>query len=903
MADRRPSPEKLLEKINEEKSLQRGKLKIYLGAAPGVGKTHTMMQDALAKRERSLDVIAGVVESHGRKEIDAMLQSFEILPRRIVDYHGKPLLEFDLDAALRRSPSLILIDEMAHMNIPGLRHAKRWQDIKELLDRGIDVYTTLNVQHIESLNDIIAQIIGIRVRETVPDSMLGLADTIELVDLAPDDLLRRLQDGKVYIPAQAELASQHFFRKGNLIALRELALRFTAERVDEQVLQHRHGEGIEQTWPTVERLLVCIGHDVGSNKVIRAARRMATGLHAAWIAVHVEAPRMNFTEQQRNIAIQNLRLAEQLGAETRILTGVDVVKEIITFARHHNVTKIVIGKRLRSRWREIIANSLAFELVRHSGEIDVYIIRSDDKGAAPPEQPIPIKRKGSLLDYAFAFITTTITTLINLLIFPYVGMVGLSNLVMIFLVGVVIVALRGKLLGPSILASALSSLSFTYFFVTPRFTFSMTDIQYVLTFGIMMMVAQIISHLTILNRQQAEIAYLGEQRTAALHALTRQLASTRGITKLLEIAMRYISEVFDSEVLALLSENGVLKIRASSSTKKMLNAKELGVAQWVYDLGQIAGLGTDTLPFSDSLYVPLHGSQVIVGVLKIRPRQSELLLIPEQLHLLEACANQIALALEVDRLQEKARQTTIAIETERLRAALFSSLSHELQNPLAVIVRLINKLTKKTGSLDEAETEQSVKNLYHEAERLNRLINNLLQITQLEEGKVQLHKKLYSIDEIIKTTLNRIEKKLNNKFCIIQIAENLPFVPFDKVLLEQVLVNLIENAILYSPLDTPIEISASLQEGYVLLSVGDHGPGLMVADIQKVFDKFYRGEKPKEESGAGLGLSVCQSIIKAHGGNIWAENRTDGGAIFYFVLPLRESSVSAIGDQSEGASE
>jgi two-component system sensor histidine kinase KdpD len=890
----RPSPEKLLAQIKEE-SQRRGKLKIYLGAAPGVGKTHTMLQDALAKREQGLDVLAGVVESHGRKEIDVMLQNFEILPRRIVDYHGRPLLEFDLDEAFRRAPSLIMIDEMAHMNVPGLRHAKRWQDIKELIDRGIDVYTTLNVQHIESLNDIIAQIIGIRVRETVPDSMLVLADTIELVDLPPDDLLRRLQEGKVYIPAQAELASQHFFRKGNLIALRELALRFTAERVDEQVLLHRRGEGIEQTWPTVERLLVCIGYDEGSSKVIRAARRMATGLHAAWIAVHVEAPRISFSEQQRNTAIQNLRLAEQLGAETRILTGVDIVKEIIAFARHHNVTKIVIGKRLRSRWRELVFKSLAFELIRNSGEIDVYIIRSDERESSP-SKPTPIKRKGSFLAYSFALVITAFSTVINLFLFPIVGAAGLSNLVMIFLVGVVIVALRGKLLGPSILASVLSSLSFTYLFVSPRFSFSVTDIQYVLTFVIMMMVAQIISHLTILNRQQAEIAYLGEQRTAALHALTRQLASTRGTSKLLEIAMRYISEVFDSEVLALLFENGELKVRAASSTKKTLNAKDLGVAQWVYDLGQIAGLGTDTLPFSDSLYVPLHGSHGTVGVLKIRPRQSELLLIPEQLHLLEACANQIALALEVDRLQEQARETEIAIETERLRTALFNSLSHELQNPLAVIVRLINKLTKKSSSLNETEMQQSVKHLYREAEHLNRLINNLLQITQLDEGKVQLHKKLYSIDEIIKTTLRRIEKKLNNKLCVFDIPPNLPLVPFDKVLMEQVFVNLIENAILYSPLETPIEISASLEENVVLLSVADHGPGLMMKDIEKVFEKFYRGEKPKKESGAGLGLSVCQSILKAHGGKIWAENRLDGGAIFYFILPLQDQIDSSISE-------
>ena len=887
MPENRPNPDKLIARLKEEDMQQRGRLKIYLGASPGVGKTYSMLQDAFARREQGLDVVAGVVESHGRKEIDALLHNIEILPRRIVDYHGKPLLEFDLDAALNRGAGLILIDEMAHMNVPGLRHAKRWQDIKELLDRGMDVYTTLNVQHIESLNDVIAQIIGIRVRETVPDSMLVLADTIELVDLSPDDLLKRLQEGKVYIPAQAELATQHFFRKGNLIALRELALRFMAERVDEQVLSHRKGQGIEQTWPTMERLLVCIGPDVSSSKVIRAARRMATGLHAPWIAIHVETPRLNFSEAQRANLIQNLRLAEQLGAETRVLTGLDITKEIILFAREHNVTKIVIGKRNRSRWRTLLYRGLADELIWGSGEIDIYIIRSgnDNETAAPVTAAS--KHKFPFLTYTFATAMVLLMTALNFLIRPYAGISGLSNLMLIYLLGIVLVALRGRM-GPSIYASILSALSYDYFFVPPRFGFGWSDLPNIMSFIILVIIAQVICHLTVLNRQQAEIAHLGEQRTAALHALTRQLASTRGIAQLIEIAVRYISEVFDSEVLMLLSEEGELKIRAASTSKKVLNTKDLGVAQWVYDLGQIAGLGTDTLPFSDSLYVPLQGSQGPVGVLKIRPRQSERLLIPEQLHLLEACANQIALALEVDRLQEKARETQIAIETERLRNALFSSLSHELQNPLAVIVRLVNKLTKKARSAEEDDTQESVQILYSEAERLNRLINNLLQITQLEEGKIKLHKKLNSIDDVIKTTLTRMEKKLESKPCIIQVPPHLPLVPFDKVLLEQVLVNLVENAILYTPPETPIEISASLEEDDVLMSVADHGPGLMLADVEKVFEKFYRGQTPQKESGAGLGLSVCQSILKAHGGRIWAENRWDGGAIFYFVLPLKD---------------
>ncbi len=880
---RRPTPEELLARAKEEEIPQRGKLKIYLGAAPGVGKTYTMLEDALAKRAQGLDVVAGLVESHGRKEIEAMLQGLVTLPRHIVEYHGKSLLEFDLDGALKRAPALILMDEMAHTNVPGLRHAKRWQDIKELIDRGIDVYTTLNVQHIESLNDDITQIIGIKVRETVPDSLLEMADSIELIDLPPDDLLKRLQEGKVYFPTQAELATQHFFRKGNLIALRELALRFTAAHVDQQVLSYRRGKGIEQTWPVTERLLVCVGSETRSAKVIRAARRLAKSMHADWIAVHVETPQLKLSDEQRNNAVQNLRLAEQLGAETRILSGLDVITEIMKFAHQKNVTKIIIGKQVRPPWRDFLFGSLVDELVRHSGDIDIYIIRGE--GDAPKfVKSTPSKRSFQWGTYGLAALTVFAITIVNLVVFPFVG---LSNLMMMYLLGVIVISLYGGA-GPSLFASILSVLTYAYIFVPSVFTSMLSDFQYIITLIALLLISQIIVRVTTVNRQQAEIAQSGEQRAIALHALTRQLAIARGSNKLLEIAVRHISEVFQSEVQALLPENKQLQTRAGAPSKKILSPKDQGVAQWVYDLGQIAGLGTDTLPNSDAVYVPLLGSSGPVGVLKVTPRQPEKLLIPEQIHLLEACANQVALALEVDRLHEKAKETQTAIETERLRNALFTSLSHELQGPLSVIIKRLDKFADQKSDHDPKSTRELILDISYETERLNKLINNLLQITQLEEGKIKLHKKRYALDELIKTTLNRIEKKLNKKPCVVKLSPELPTIPFDKVLMEQVFVNLIENAILYTPPDSPIEISALLEEDSVLLSVADRGPGLMMKDVDKVFEKFYRGQTASNESGAGLGLSVCQSIIKAHGGRVWAENRTDGGAIFYFILPLHE---------------
>lgn len=650
MAEHRPSPEKLLQRVQEEERKgKRGKLKIYLGAAPGVGKTHEMLHDALSERAKGLDIIIGIVESHGRKEIEAMLTNFESLARQEVDYHGKKLLEFDLDGALKRDPGLILIDEMAHTNAPGLRHTKRWQDIKELLDRGIDVYTTLNVQHIESLNDDVSQIIHAPIKETVPDSMLEMANTIELVDIPPEELLQRLREGKVYIPEQAELAIEHFFRKGNLAALRELALRTTAARVGTDVLLYRQGQGIKYVWPTKDKILVCVGPGAESLKLIRAARRMATSLRAEWIAVYVETPRLKTVEQKRNSAIQNLRSAEQLGAETRVLTGFDIVKEIMAFAREQNVTQIMIWKYIHTRWWSWLFRSLGDEIVRNSGEIDVYIMTGERDSVKQPK-PIPVKSPIEWKIYGFSVGIIALATGLNFLIDP---LLRNNNIVMVYLLGVTIVALFGRI-GPSILASILSVLAYDFFFVPPFYSFAINGFQSLFTLIVMLFVTQAISQLTILTRRQAESSGISERQTSALYTLSRHLASTRGIDKLLDTALPYVAALFNSEVIALLPEKNQLIIRGKARTaNQSLNAKEKSVAQWVYELGQMAGLGTDNLPFSDALYVPLLASQGTIGVLRLRP-QSKDLFTPEEMRLLEACAKQIAIALEADHLQEKA---------------------------------------------------------------------------------------------------------------------------------------------------------------------------------------------------------------------------------------------------------
>lgn len=646
MTEKRQSPDVLLHRIQEKELKEsRGKLKIYLGAAPGVGKTYTMLQDALEKRQHDLDVVVGIVESHGRKDIEELLSTFEILPRQIVQYRDTISKELDLAAVLQRQPGLILIDEMAHTNAPGLTHTKRWQDINELLDRGIDVYTTLNVQHIESLKDDVMQIIHAPVKETVPDYIIERADTLELVDIPPEELLKRLQEGKVYIPQQAELAKEHFFRIGNLYALRELALRATAERVGEDVLLYRQGEGIKHIWPTRDKILVCVGPRAGSLKLIRAAKRFATSLHSDWIAVFVDTPLLQSSPSSRNSAIQHLRLAELLGAETHVLAGFDIVQEIMNFAREQNVTQIMLRKQIGSRWFSWLSRSLADEMVRHSGEIDVYIMTGD---APAPSANVVASPSASWKAYALGIGVVILATVFNVLISPHLGS---SDHILVYLLGVMVVALRG-VRGPAVFTSIMSILAYDYFFIPPHRSLMLGHLNYVIPLLVMLVITQVISHLTIMIRRQEASSHRNQYETRALYTLSRQLNTARGVDALLALGTRYIANAFNCNVLALIPKKNHLMIRLNDQDgqeKIKLDEKEMGIAQWVYEMGQAAGLGTDTLSFSNALYIPLSASKGCVGVLRIQPK-TEQLLTPEQMGLLELCVHQLALALEVDRV-------------------------------------------------------------------------------------------------------------------------------------------------------------------------------------------------------------------------------------------------------------
>ena len=883
--EHRPDPDALLARVKEEEARQtRGKLKVFLGAAAGVGKTYAMLEAAHARQADGMHVLVGWVDTHGRAETEALLQGLDVLPRRPIEYRGTVLTEFDLDAALARRPTLILVDELAHTNVPGSRHAKRWQDVLELLDAGVHIYTTLNVQHLESLNDVVAKITGVRVHETIPDSVLEEADEVELVDLPPEELLQRLKEGKVYVPEQAQEAIRNFFRKGNLIALRELALRRTADRVDVQMRTYMRDHAIPKTWPVTERLMVTVGASPSSTRLVRAAKRMADSLRAEWIVAYVETPaHTRLSEEDRAQVAETLRLAERLGAETVTLSGQRVSEEILAHARSRNVSKIIVGKPAGPLWRRIVIGSIVDNLVRGSGDIDVYVISGEEAPHLPfvaPTRP----RKQTWFAYGQATAVVALCTALAWAMFPYFES---ANIIMVYLLGVVSVAARSTR-GPSVLASVLSVAAFDFFFVRPYYSFAVSDTQYFITFAVMLVVALVISGLTIRIRTQAESARHRERRTAALYAMSRELASVRGLDNILSAAVRHIAEVFRSQVVILLPDaSGRPAIQTGLPAQFEMDSTELGVSQWVYEHRQMAGLGTSTLPGAKALYLPLLASRGTLGVLGVRPTEPHSLEAPEQLHQLETFASQTALAIERTQLAAEAQEAQIRAEAERLRNALLSSVSHDLRTPLATIMGSASSLLENGTHFQRGTWQDLLQSILDEAERLNRLVGNLLDMTRLEAGTLAVKKEWLPLEEIVGTALARMEKRFGNRPITTHVPADLPLVHIDGLLIEQVLINLLDNGLKYTPRGSGIDISASVSDGAVLVEVADRGPGFSPGEEERIFDKFYRGQTA-DSRGVGLGLAICRAIVEAHGGKIWAGNRPGGGAVFRFTLPAKD---------------
>jgi two-component system sensor histidine kinase KdpD len=900
MTEQRPDPDALLAKVQrEEAKSRRGRLKVFFGAAAGVGKTYAMLSEAREKRAEGCDVAIGIVETHGRAETVAIAQGLESLPPRVIDYQGAKITEFDLDGALRRRPTLILVDELAHTNAEGSRHPKRWNDVEELLDSGIDVYTTLNVQHLESLNDIIGGITQIRVWETVPDTIFERADEVELVDLPPDDLLERLREGKVYVPQQAERAIRNFFRKGNLIALRELALRRTADRVDAQMRDYRNDQAIRDVWRAGERVLVCIGPNPLASRLIRAGKRLATSLHADWIVAYVETPQLQrLPPARRDLVLDYLHLAEELGAETMTLSGQRMSEAILDFARDRNATKIVLGKPSRTGWRRWFLGSVVDEVVREAHDFDIYLLACDRDVDAPtlPDTSLLVRsraylglaedgerRKQRWPGYLWSVGITAVITSLSAFASGYLELV---NLVMLYLAGVVYVATRfGR--GPSVLASLLSVAAFDFFFVPPPFSFAVSDVQYLVTFAVMLAVGLIVSTLTVNLRSEAKVSQHRARRAGVLYTFTRELGRMQSEDEMARVAVKHIGEEFEGQSVVLLPDyQGRIHYPRSQSLQHSFHGSDLAVAQWVFDHGKLAGKGTDTLPGTEGVYYPMPGAAGTLGVLALLPINLRRVFLPEQKRLIDTFITQIVQALERIRLTRDAQAATVKAETESLRNSLLSAISHDFRTPLASIVGASSSLIDGGTHLTDNARLELGKTIYEEARRMTKLANNLLDMARLEAGGVKLNRQWCPLEEIVGGVLTRLHARLAAHPVAIKLPSGLRLVHVDAVMIEQVLENLLENAIKYTPDGTPLEIGAEADAQEVAFWVADRGAGLPAGREDMLFEKFFRESKEGAQSGVGLGLTICRAIVEAHGGTIRAENRPGGGAIFRFTIPV-----------------
>ncbi|HEX3863235.1 MAG TPA: sensor histidine kinase KdpD [Stellaceae bacterium] len=892
MPDReaRPSPEALLDAARQE---GRGRLKIFLGAAPGVGKTYAMLLSAQAKRREGIDVVVGIVETHGRRETEALLDELKVIPRREVEYKTHRLTEMDIDAILKRRPQLLLVDELAHTNAPGSRHLKRYLDVEELIAAGIDVFTTLNIQHVESLNDVIARITRIRVRETVPDSILDQADDIEIVDLAPDDLIQRLRDGKVYVPHQAERAVRHYFQPGNLTALRELALRRTAQRVDDQLLSHMRAHAIAGPWPAGDRVLVCISEAGNTPGLIRYARRTADRLHAPWTALSVETARTaHLNDQQRDRIADHLRLAERLGASTITIPGRKIADEIIGYARANNITQIVIGKSGRSRWFEIMHGSVVHDLVRKTGAISVHVVSAETDEASAARQVTTRRQPASfpLASYAGSAGAVLVAVGIGSLVERFIGLQSIS---LVFLMGVLCCAIAWGL-WPALLASLASALAFNFFFIPPLYTFTIADPENVVSLFFFALVAVIVSNLTAATRAQIISARAGAKTTAELYAFSRKLAGIGALDDLLWATAFQVSSMLKSSTVLLLPERDAdsLALASAYPPEDRLDEADMAAARWCWEHGSPTGRGSDTLPGGKWLFLPLRTGSGTVGIIGIERPGTGPLLTPDERRLLDALADQVAVAIERISLARGLAEARVLTETERLRAALLTSISHDLRTPLASILGSVSSLRSYADKYDAADRDELLATLEGEAERLNRFVGNLLDMTRLEAGGIELKLDLTDAAEIVGTVLERAGSVLAQHRVEVSLMPDLPMLRLDPILFEQVLFNLLDNAAKYAPAGSRIDLVARHDGDVVAIDVIDEGPGIPPDDLERIFDKFYRVQaQDRQRAGTGLGLAICRGFIEAQGGNITARNRRDRlGAVLTLRIPVPDAS-------------
>ena len=892
----RPSPDALLQ---EAQQASRGRLKIFVGAAPGVGKTYEMLTAAHARLREGIDVVVGVVETHRRAETEALLDGVDVIPRLRVEYKGRVLEEMNLDALLARRPQLALVDELAHTNAPGSRHPKRYMDVDELIAAGIDVYTTLNVQHIESLNDVVARITRIRVRETVPDSIIDRADDIELIDLTPDDLIQRLKDGKVYVPHQAARAIRHYFSPGNLTALRELALRRTAQRVDDQMVRYMQAHAIAGPWAAGERVLACVGADPSSIDVVRAAKRMADSLKAPWTALHVETGRnLAMSEAERDRIAEALRLAERLGAETVTLPGQEIADAIAEYARANNFSHIIVVQTPRTRWLDLFHGPLAQQLIRKAGGASVHVLgRSREAAGQPTSRAVPlasVARGGDARAWLGSLAIVAVALGVGLVLHQALG---IGSVALTFLTAVLVSAIAYGL-WPALFACLASVLAYNFFFLPPLYTFTIADPENVVALFFFAVTAVIASNLTARVRAQAITARQRARTTEELYQFSRKLAGAANLDDLLWATVHQIALMLKVRVVILLPEDdkvgddkvgdGKVTVRAGFPPEDRLDAADLAAAVWSWERNHVAGRASDTLPGAKRLFMPMQTGRGPVGVIGIDRDEPGPILTPDQHRLLDALADQAALAIERVNLVEDVDRARLATETDRLRAALLTSISHDLRTPLASILGSATSLAANGDALDAATRLDLARNIQDEAERLNRFIGNLLDMTRLEAGPLPLRTTPVDLSDVIASALRRAGKVLAAHRTELQLQRDLPMLDLDDVLFEQVLFNLLDNAAKYAPAGSLVTISAWQTNGQVCLRIIDEGPGIPPADLEQVFDKFYRvGGADRRRAGTGLGLAICRGFVEAMHGTIEAANRGDRpGAIFTIALPV-----------------
>ncbi|MGA4237327.1 DUF4118 domain-containing protein [Ralstonia nicotianae] len=927
MDETRPNPDTLLAELQSgEQKAARGKLRIYFGASAGVGKTYAMLSAAKAARAEGIDVVVGLVETHGRAETAALVEGLEHLPPRQVEYRGRTLPEFDLDAALARKPALILVDELAHSNVAGSRHPKRWQDIEDLLAAGIDVWTTVNVQHLDSLNEAVGSITGIRVWETVPDAVFDSAAEVILVDLPADELLRRLAEGKVYLPEQARHAARNFFRKGNLIALRELALRRTADRVDDDVQAYRRARRIENVWRTRETIVACLDPQGDGEQVIRSAARLAAQLECDWHAVAVVMPHLRAADARAERLHALLKMAEDAGARIETLAGTNAVEAITGYVRRHNITKVVVGRPPARRWRSaraiVVALRLAIglerrlpsgdfaeALARQCPEVDVIRAAADPARVQLPPRAASIGRvdvrdtaqraaaeaEGTWLRPAYlaACVYVGAATLLSSLVRP---VFDLANIVMLFLAAVVAVAMRhGR--GPAALASVLSVALFDFFFVPPRYSFAVSDVQYLLTFAVMLAVGLLVGQLTAGLREQAEAAVQREAAARALYEAARELSAALTLDQIVSIGGRFVNATFGGRCAFFfvgpdgrLGAAQVARPEGTPDAPSGMPNLDRVLADWTCQHGQPAGTGTHTLPSGSVLYLPLKAPMAIRGVLAVEPETFQVLAQPDNRRQIDACATLIAIAIERVHYVEIAQDALLRIESERLRNSLLAAVSHDLRTPLTGLAGMAETLLRTQPPLSPLQAE-AAEAIGEQAQRMRAMVTNLLDMARLQNHDVKLRLEWQSIEELVGAALKGTP--LPTHAVVVDDLADLPLLRCDGPLMERVLSNLLENAGKFAPAGTEVRISAGVVHDAahgdeMCVRVRDHGPGVPAGAERVIFEKFTRGDKESATGGVGLGLAVCEAIVSAHGGRIWVETPADGGACFVVALPASD---------------